>query len=395
MSPSDPINPISIKKTDPSHREALVSLTALLFIEEHHLLPKEKLVDAKNSLQALFLRTSGEETLLRKLIDILKTTQGISRSFAQIANILDAIRGSGIAVENKIAALRVMLEMSPPSPDENEAAIGPFISFSQSFSDKIVQYSRELEMYLQMKENEARHANVYRIARDARDRLKQRLTGGLANDTQGEVESRIKQEVISSFDFTEAEAHLRNAMREARAKEEEIKTLLADLKAMCQMAMNPAMREKDGDTAKSAAAYHDVFTGFAKGLKKFPRLLEIKDHVLELFKMYQHAYGMFSLDFQNLNRSLTTMLENPGAYFESKDEDRDMRAKRERLRRIEGLIPFLERTAEALADKELDSYPKFSRHVSDIISQGNAWEHIYEDLLRAKIHAEADISTRI
>jgi hypothetical protein len=73
------------KSTDPQHREALVSMTALYFIEEHALLRPELLEDAKKSLQALFLRTSGEETMLRKLIEILKTTKQIHQSFASIS----------------------------------------------------------------------------------------------------------------------------------------------------------------------------------------------------------------------------------------------------------------------------------------------------------------------
>jgi hypothetical protein len=384
------------KVLDPSHKEALVSLTALLLIEEHHLLPKDKLADAKSSLQALFLRTTGEETLLRKLIEILKITQGIQRSFAQIANILDGIRASAVSVENKLTALRVVLEMLHVSAEENAAFVGPFLSFSQILDDKIGAFARTLEAYLDAKEEEARLTNIHRIARAARARLKQRLAGGLGAETHGEVETRIKREVVSSFDYTEAEVNLKYAQRESRNKEEEVRAQLADIKAMCQQAMNPTMRDQDENATNAAAAYDDVFALFLQTLRSHPRLLQIKDYVLELFKMYQHAFGMFNLDFQNLNRSIATMIENPEAYFESKEEDRDIRAKREKLRRIEGLIPFLERTAESFTDEENDTHSKFSRHMSDMISENKApWEHICGDLLRAKVQAEADLSTRL
>lgn len=389
---SAPIPPS--KTVDVSQREALVSLTALLFIEEHQLLPKDKLADAKNSLQALFLRTSGEETLLRKLIDILKTTQGIQRQFAQIRQILDGIRASGLSVENKLTALRVLLEMAHVTPEENKVFVGPFLSFSQALGGKIGTFARTLGAFLSAKEEEARLTSIYRIARAARDRLKQRLAGGLGAETHGEVESRIKREVVSNFDFSDAESNLKFARRDARAREEEVRTQLAEIRAMCQMAMNPTMREREDDAPEVEC--DDVFTLYSQQLRRHPMLLRFKDQVIELFKMYQHAYGMFALDFQNLSGSIATMIENPEAYFESKEEDRDIRGKREKLREIEGLIPFLEQMAELVPDEELDNYSRFSRRVSDAISRPQApWVHIYEGLLRAKVQAEAELSTRL
>jgi len=391
---SAPIPPS--KKLDPSQKEALVSLTALFFVDEYHLLPADKLVDAKNSLQALFLRTSGEETLLRKLIDILKTTQGIQRSFGQIVHILDGIRASAASVENKVTALRAALDALHVSAEENTDFVGPFLSFSQLLGDKIGTFARTLEDYIQAKEEEARQTHLSRIARAARTRLKQRLAGGLGAEPHGEVETRIKHEVVSSFDYREVEANLKYAQRDSRSKEQEIRAHLADVRAMCQQAMNPTMRDKDEDIVKAAVAFDDVFALFSRALDTHPRLTQVKDYVLELFRMYQHAFGMFSLDFQNLNRSIATMIENAEEYFESKEEDRDMRANRDKLRRIEGLIPFLERTAESLADEDAVAYSKFSRQMSDIISEKKAaWEHIFEGLLRAKVQAEAELSTRL
>jgi hypothetical protein len=386
------------KKTiDRPQKEALISLTALYFIEEHHLLPKDKLVDAKNSLQALFLRTSGEETLLRKLIEILKTTQRIHLSFASIANILDGIPRGVATVDGKLAVLRQLLEQYRVSAEENTDFVGPFLSFSQDFLKKIEAFSRNLPQYLGLKEEEARLTSVYRIAREARARLKQRLSGGLGAEAESEVEDKIKQEVISSFDYSEAESNLKFARRESRNKEAEIHEQLLDIRAACQMAMNPTMREKlEFGSGQPVPVYEDVFARFSSALRRHPRLLQIKDTVLELFKLYQHCYGMFSLDFANLTRSIGTMMDNTEAYFEAKDEDRDIRAKREKLRKIEGLIPFLEHTAETMADEELDSYSKFSRRISDIVSESKApWVHISEDVLRAKIQAEAELSTQL
>jgi hypothetical protein len=288
----------------------------------------------------------------------------------------------------------VVLEMEHVTPQENAVFVGPFLSFSQTLGGKIAAFARTLDSYLSAKEDEARQTSIYRIARAARDQLKHRLAGGLGADPHGEVETRIRDEVVSTFDFSEAESNLKYARRDARAREAEVREQLGEIRAMCQMAMNPAMR--DTEPGAPAIECDDVFAMFSRELRRHPTLLRIKDQVIELFKMYQHAYGMFALDFHNLNHSIGTMIENAEAYFRSKEEDRDIRGKREKLAQIEGLIPFLERMAEMLPDEELDNYAKFSRRMSDSISLPAApWVQIAAELLRAKVQAEAELSTRM
>jgi len=401
------------KPADSQHREALVSMTALSFIEENALLSQDQLDDAKKSLQALFLRTSGEETMLRKLIEILKTTRQIHQSFASISSILTGITRGVQTVDGKIAAYKQTLATLTLNAEENAAFAGPFLSFSQAFLQKVDAFDNSVHQYVELRENEARYASIYRIAQEARERLKQRLTGVLGSQTRGEHETRIRQQVMASFDYSEAGSNLQYAQRETRNKEEEILALLEDIRTMCQMAKNPAMREKTGEpadatvssysvvpaaprTAKPGAGYDDVFAMFARALRQHPRLLQLKDIVLDLFKIYQHSYGMFRLDCSNLNKAIETIFDNSEAYFEAKEEDRDIRNKREKLKMIEGLIPFLERSAVMMAENESESYNRFSRRLSDLISEKRViWSHIAEHLLRAKVQAEAELSTRL
>ena len=402
------------KPADPQYREALISMTALYFIEEHALLRPEQLEDAKNSLQALFLRTSGEETMLRKLIDILKTTKQIHQSFASISNVLAGITRGVQTVDAKIAAYKQALATMTLGAEENAAFAGPFLSFSQAFLQKIDAFDNNMRQYVELKETEARYHSIYHIAMEARERLKQRLAGVLGTREHGEVESRIRQNVVSSFDYSEAETNLQFAQRDARNKEQEILEQLEDVRVMCQMAKNPSMREKSDDdfattqtvssysvnpaakAARPKANYDDVFKMFAAALRAHPRLLQLKDIVLDLFKLYQNSYGMFRLDCNNLGKAMETMFDNSEAYFEAKEEDKDIRTKREKLRMIEGLIPFLEHTAVAMSEDQTLSYGKFSRKMSDVISEKRApWVHIAEHLLRAKVQAEAELSTRM
>ena len=400
------------KSTDPQHREALVSMTALYFVEENGLLSREQLADAKKSLQALFLRTSGEETMLRKLIEILKTTKQIHQSFASISSVLAGISRGVQTVDDKIAAYKQALATMGLSAEENAAFAGPFLSFSQTFLQKIDAFDNSMRHYVELKEVEASYASIYRIAMDARERLKQRLAGVLGSQARSEVESRIKQNIVSSFDYSESESNLQFAQREARNKAEEILEQLEDIRAMCQMAKNPSMRDKSDDssdntlssysavpaakTARPKSDYDDVFALFAKALRTHPRLLQLKDIVLELFKFYQHSYGMFRLDCDRLSKAMETMFDNSEAYFEAKEEDKDIRSKRERLKMIEGLIPFLERSAIAITENTQDTYARFSRRLSDLISEKKVvWVDISEHLLRAKVQAEAELSTRL
>jgi hypothetical protein len=389
-------------------------MTALAFIEEHALLRADQLEDAKNSLQALFLHTSGEETMLRKLIDILKMTRQIHQSFASISSVLSGITRGVQTVDARVVAYKQALATMTLSAEENAAFAGPFLSFSQALLQKMGSFDDNMRQYVELRETEARYASIYRIAMDARERLKQRLSGVLGSKTGSEIENRIRQNVVSSFDYSEAESNLQFAQRDARNKAEEILEQLDDIRAMCQMAKNPSMREKNEDSTgismtassysvkptnkkpKPKVEYDDVFTLFSRALRAHPRLLQLKDIVLELFRLYQHSYGMLSLDCNNLNKAIETMFDNSEAYFEAKEEDKDIRHKREKLKMIEGLIPFLEHTAVIVMQDGTLSYGRFSRRISDVISEKRTpWTHISEHLLRSKVQAEADLSTRL
>jgi hypothetical protein len=375
----------------PHAREGLISLTAITFIEEHALLSAAQIDDAKKSLQALFLRASGEETMLRKLIEMLRATRQIQNSFASISGTLAGVSKCIVVLEQKLADLRAQLVREPVSPETNTAFIGPFLSFSQEFIQNTILFRESLAGYLAAREQEARAQSAHRIAVDARERLRRRLAGQLA-EARDEAETRIKEELVTTFDYGEAERALDEARLASRAMERAVRDHLEDVQSMCRRAMNPALRDRiavlDVDT--------DIFTRFADALPTHPPLETFRSTILELFKLYQHSHGMFQLDFQKLSHALETMIDNPEMYFEAKQEDQDLSHKRDMLRKIEGLIPFLERAARLAADPEMDAYSAFSRELSATISERRTlWNHISEDLLRAKVEAEAEISTRL
>jgi hypothetical protein len=388
---------LSRNPTVTAKKEALVTLVALLYIEEHGLLSREWLGDAKASLQALFLRTSGEETMLRKLIEILKTTRQVQGTFTRIAQTLEGVQKSAHALDARLGSLRNYFDRINLSAEENADFAGPFLDFSQQFQRRIDALARLMRQYLDTRETEAKHANIYRIAKEARTRLRERLSTGIAAETRTEVEGRIKKEVVAAFDYTDAESNYKFARRDSRNAAGDVRKELTEIHLMCQVAMNPAARDPTGPAAPGTVPpYDDVYMRFVQSLRRYPRLQMLKDAILELFRLYQSAHGMFRHDFDSLNRAVDTMLDNPAGYFDAKAEDTDIMAKRQKLFRIERLIPFLERGSELVRDDETDNYPRFSRALTGLLEDPRAiWSDISEDLLRCKIQADADVSTRL
>lgn len=381
---------------DKQQKESLISMIALLYIEDQHLLNAEQLDDAKAGLRALILRTTGEETMLHKLIEILKTNKALNQGFSDISSVLVGIGKSSETIKRKTGALKAQLRTLGISPEENTEFVGPFLDFAGDFIKNVEQFERLIIRYRDEREREARYAHMFRIAKEARRRLKQRLSGALG-DEEDDRETEIREKVIHTFDYGETEIKLNHSQREAQNTLSEIESLLDEFKEMCQLAMNPNMREqKVGYQPFRQSKYKDIFTLFIETQSRHPRLEMIKAPIQELLRLFQHCYGMFMLDFQRFNHAIAPMAENTEAYFQAKDEDEDIRTKREKLEKIEGLITFLETASGLLKSGDDFNYTKFSSAISDIITRiASNWSHLSEDLLRMKVTAEADLSTRL
>lgn len=375
-------------------KEMLVVLTALSFIEQSALMTQAQLNDARRSIQALFIRSSGEETMLRKLVEIIKVNKELHEAFSSITKISSNVSTSVEVIGRKINYLKQYVSRLELTPQEQSEFFGPFLAFTHQFQEKTVRFNHLIHNYLEVREAEAKRVLEYRVAEDASKRLRERLSGELGADTRGEVEANIRREVLGSFDFASAKQNLADAERASRLAAREIAELLNEMRVMCQLAMNPDMRDNSKDPA--AENYDDIFMLFTRALKRNPRLSQIQDFIIDYFKVYQRAYGMFAIDFDNFNKAVDTITNNTDEYFESKKEDEDIRAKREKLRRYEGLIPFMEEASGLIMEYSDYPFTKFSRKMSTVISEGNrVWDHISEDLLVAKVAAEADLSTRL
>lgn len=375
-------------------KDMLIVLTGLSFIEQNALMTQAQLNDARRSIQALFIRSSGEETMLRKLVEILKVNKELHEAFSSITKISTNVSSSVEIIGRKINYLKQYVSRLQLTPQEQSEFFAPFLGFTHKFQEKTVRFNNLMHHYLKLREAEARRVLEYRVAEDASKRLKERLSGQLGTDTQGEVEASIRREVLGSFDFASAKQNLAEAERASRATAREIQDLLNEMRVMCQLAMNPDMRDRTSEPVQEK--YDDIFMLFTRALKRNTRLSQIQDFIIDYFKVYQRAYGMFVIDFDNFNKAVETITSNTDEYFESKKEDEDIRVKREKLRKYEGLIPFLEEASNMVAEYSDYSFTKFSKKMSNVISEENrVWDHISEELLVAKVAAEADLSTRL
>ncbi len=385
----------SIPPLNPQEKESLLMLIVINYAEEHGLLNAEQLEDARASLRSLFLRATGEETMLRKIIGILKINRALNKAFSEMSNILTGIKKSHLSLVSKHDALEKQLASLVVTPEENTHFVRPLLEFSSDFVRAVTDFDRQMTEYKAAKELEARSAHIYRLAQEARDRLKQRFEKGATEESH--QEEQVKQKVYQTFNYAEAESDYRYNKRSADSTRNEISNSLKDFHLMCQMAMKPDMRStQEINSTAGKQPCVDIYTITVKAMNTFPRLRSLVPVVQDQLKLYQRSFGMFMLDFDKFNKTLGPMVENTEDYFQAKEQDEDVRTKQKKLADIEALIAFVEDVSKMLQDGHAYTYPKFSNAVSSHITRAAAkWSPIAEQLLHTKVAAEAELSTRL
>ena len=370
-------------------------LIVINYAEEHRLLNAEQLEDARASLRALFLRATGEETMLRKLIGILKINRALNKTFSEMANILAGIRKSHQSLASKHNSLEKQLASMAVTPDENAHFVRPLLEFSSDFVRAVAEFDRQMTEYQEAKETEARSAHVFRLAQEARERLKQRFEKSVTEESR--QDEQVKQKVYQAFNYAEAESDYLYNQRSATSTRHEISNSLKEFHLMCQMTMNPGMRS--AHKIKSASGERpcvDIYTITVKAMETFPGLRPLVPAIQDLLKLYQRSFGMFMLDFEKFNSALSPMVENTEDYFQAKEQDEDVRTKQKKLADIEALIAFIEDVSQMLHDGHIYTYARFSMAISGHITRAaSKWSNISEQLLHMKVAAEAELTTRL
>ncbi|MBE9516550.1 MAG: hypothetical protein IME93_06190 [Proteobacteria bacterium] len=386
-------NPLPSLNTQ--QKESLTMVIVLQYAEQNALLDSEQLEDARASLRALFLRATGEETMLRKIIDMLRINHSLNKSFGEISQILDGVDKARATLTSKIRAIEKSIEQLSLPVEANNSFASPFYDFSDEFLRNVSKFEHLISEYREAKENEARLAHDYRLAHEARERLKHRFDG--KNIEENEHEKEVKDKVYKSFNYGKIESDYQYAKRSADHVGREIKELLAVFKVMCHMAMKPDMRSPDtGKIGANSKTYPDVYSISSSALKKYEELRTLASAIQELLRLYHHSFGMFVLDLNKFNKAIIPMIENIEDYTHAKEMDEDVRHKQDKLEKIKALVAFIEAVALILKKGKDYTYPKFSSLIAATIDQvGASWEAIAEELLRMKVIAEAELSTRI
>lgn len=385
----------SLPLLNSQQKESLLMLIVINYAEEHGLLNAEQLDDARASLRTLFLRATGEETMLRKVIGILKINRALNKTFSEMTSILTGIGKSHQSLVNMHDALKKQLAAIAITPEENAHFIGPLLEFSSDFVRTVVEFDRQMIEYKEAKEMEARSAHVFRLAQEARERLKQRFENGATEESR--QEKVVKQKVYQSFNYAEAESDYQYKRRSANSVSNEIARSLKDFKQMCQMSMKPEMRGPDKiRTEPGKPPNLDIYTISLKAIDSFPRLQSLIPTVQDHLRVYQRSFGMFTLDVGKFNNALGPMIENTEDYFHTKEQDEDVRATQKKLEKIEALIAFIEEVSLLLRDGRDYTYAKFSMAITAHITRTvSRWSNIAEQLLHMKVAAEAELTTRL
>jgi len=385
----------SLPVLGPQEKESLLMLIVINYAEERGLLNAEQLEDARASLRSLFLHATGEETMLRKILGILKINRALNKTFSEMANILSGIKKSHQSLVGKHKAIEQLLVSMTVAPDENARFVRPLLEFSSDFVRAVADFERQMTEYKEAKELEARSAHVYRLAQEARARLKQRFEKGVTEESR--QDEQVKQRLYQNFNYAEAESDYLYNQRSAASTRNQISNSLKDFHLMCQMAMKPEMRSPHKlSSAPDKQPSVDIYVLTVKAMEAFPRLRSLAPAIQGHLKLYQSSFGMFMLDFDKFNSVLGPMVENTEDYFHAKEQDEDVRTKQKKLAEIEALIAFIEDVSQMLHDGQDYTYSKFSLAVSSHITRTAAkWASIAEPLLHMKVAAEAEISTRL
>src|SRR4030067_3355647 len=140
-------------------KESLLMLIVINYAAAHGLWSAEQLEDARASLRALFLRATGEETMLRKIIGILKINRALNKTFSEMAGILAGIKKSHQSLVGKHDALEKQLASLVVTPEENAQFVRPLLEFSSDFVRAVAEFDRQMTEYKDAKELEARSAH--------------------------------------------------------------------------------------------------------------------------------------------------------------------------------------------------------------------------------------------
>jgi len=375
----------------------LVILQALLFIESSNLMSRAKLNQIRRAIQTLFTEDADETEVLEHLVSLLQTNLETRRGFSEIGQIRGRISKGIQLVDGKLNYLIQYTRRLDATSEESAEFFLPLVRYTTKFRERLQRFDRDLIAYLAAHEERARAAHEFRIAERASVQLRQRLTSKMQQFEEQALEAdrHTRKRTTDNFDHENARHQLDTAEKEVVAMARQMMTILSDMKAMCQMAMNADMRDTVAADRAEDMDLEDVFVLFTDALHHHDRVASIADFIIEHFRLIQRTHSLLKTDYENFETSVQSMSDDATEYFETKEHDLDLSRKHHHARSYEALIQYLEHARSLLETSGGKSIKQWSRLLSSEISRRDQpWSYSCDGLLVAKVAAEADLSNR-
>lgn len=380
----------SRKSLQERQREMLVVMTALSFVEDNELMSESQLRTAKRTLQQLFASSGDNDTLLPVLIDHIRLNRELREEFTEISRVSTRISSGVEILHAKFLYVQKYFNELHVTDEERDDFVDPFSRFSRRFHSYVLRFNLDMRRYLELRETEARRVHDYRAAQEASQRLKERLSGISRSDMLAPGAVEFKSEAVGTFNYEETRRRLTAARKECKAMSRQINSILNDIKGMCQMAMNPDMRDTAAADRAEDLDCEDIFAHFTNSLRTYPRMERIRNFVIDHFRLCQRSYNLLYADYQNFERAVASMVDSPGAYFQAKEDSDDERARRQKLLKYDGLIPFLEVARDIVDHSQPNGVIDWSLQFETLIENDDApWSHVSALLHSAKDSAES------
>jgi|GEM_PF-4513785 len=381
----------------------LVVLQALLFIESNRLMSRAKLNEFRHSIQNFFAEGADDQQMLAHLTTLLQENFETRRGFSEIGQIRARISKGIQLVDGKLNYLIEYTGRLDATAEETSEFFRPLVRYATKFRERLQRFDRDLIAYLVAHEERARAAHEFRIAERASVQLRQKLTAKMhpdeerglragARDRRGD---RTHRSSTDSFDHENARHRLDITEKEVVAMARQMMTILSDMKAMCQMAMNADMRDTVAADRADDMNLEDVFVLFTDALHQHERVASIADFIIEHFRLIQRTHSLLKTDYENFETSVQSMSDDATEYFETKEYDGDYGRKLHHTKSYEALSQYIERTRDLLDESSSISMKNWTGLLSSEIARTDQpWSYSCDGLLVAKVAAEEDLSDR-
>lgn len=377
--------------------EMLVVLQALVFIESNGLMSRTKLNQARRDIQRIYIGESEQPDMLPQLIKSVRHNHELRRGFGEIGQITTRISQGTRLVDGKLEYLVSYIDRLEKSPDESAEFFVPLINYTRRFRERLQRFDRDLLAYLAVHEERARATHEFRIAERASVKLRTRLSAKMRQfeDELDDETGTARGGVTDSFDHENAQHRLDTTEKNVIAMARQMLTILSDLKALCQMAMNADMRDTVAADRAEDMDIEDVFAALTDAIHRHPRVSSIAGFIVDHFRLIQRTYGLFKIDFENFEQAVLSMTEHATEYFDAIEDDKDLVRKNHHLLMYSALIPYLERIDKLMPDADSLSLTQWSELLTREISTPDVpWAPAADALLVARVAAEADLAVQ-